>query len=341
MDIATNRPADTITTASLLALAMAEPEELLGLRTRWTAAEILAAVFPEPTWLVPNRIPTGLVMLGGRPKIGKSWLALQMAIAVGSGGRVFGEILPKGRVLYLAFEDSPRRLQARMQKQLAGNPNITFHTAYMPFTEGGMTKLQAEISTGGYTLVVIDTFARAIAGKRRIDNDDSGDMTSIMGELQTIATTLDTTILILDHHRKTNGLESSPIDEILGATAKSAVADCVMGIFRAQGKKGATLKITGRDVEEQELALDWDGKFCCWQFIGDASDVRKDSLKSDILTAIRALKEDSEAPTTTRIAKFLNKEKSNVSVALSDLVMSGKVRRGEKVGREVPFVEVS
>ena len=55
-------------------------------KTTWTLDELLDADFPEPTWTVPDYIPVGLVSLAGRPKIGKSWMALQLAIAKGSGG---------------------------------------------------------------------------------------------------------------------------------------------------------------------------------------------------------------------------------------------------------------
>ena len=58
---------------------------------RWTAAELLDAEFPEPKWAIEGLIPEGLTIIGGRPKVGKSWLLLQAAIAVGTGGRFFGK----------------------------------------------------------------------------------------------------------------------------------------------------------------------------------------------------------------------------------------------------------
>ena len=57
-------------------------------RPRWTMAELMAAGFPRAGWVVPGLLPTGLSTLAGRPKMGKSWLALQVACAVGAGGRV-------------------------------------------------------------------------------------------------------------------------------------------------------------------------------------------------------------------------------------------------------------
>jgi RecA-family ATPase len=71
---------------------------------------------------VPGLLPVGLVMLAGRPKQGKSWLALQMAVAVGTGGKLLGQDVPEGKTLYLALEDSARRIKSRLESQQAPSP---------------------------------------------------------------------------------------------------------------------------------------------------------------------------------------------------------------------------
>jgi hypothetical protein len=60
-------------------------------RTRWTAGELLTAELPPTPWLIPGLLPIGLVILAGRRKLGKSFLALQMAGAIGSGGDFLGQ----------------------------------------------------------------------------------------------------------------------------------------------------------------------------------------------------------------------------------------------------------
>ncbi len=60
-------------------------------KTSWTVAELLAAKFPEPKWAVPHIIPQGVTNCAGRPKIGKSWMGLQIAHAVGTGGQTLGQ----------------------------------------------------------------------------------------------------------------------------------------------------------------------------------------------------------------------------------------------------------
>ena len=56
----------------------------------WAVAELYAADFPAPRFVVADLVPAGLTILAGRPKLGKSWLALQTAAAVGTGGSVLG-----------------------------------------------------------------------------------------------------------------------------------------------------------------------------------------------------------------------------------------------------------
>jgi hypothetical protein len=254
---------------------------------------------------------------------------------VGTGGRVLAQQVSAGRVLFLALEDSPRRLKERMTRQaMPANASVAFVTEWSPFAEGGLADLQAEIERDGYRLVIVDTFSRALG---RADQQDMADMTAILGNLQQAAMLRDVAILLIDHHRKPAGFMSDPIDDILGSTAKAAVADASLGLYREQGKHGATLKITGRDIEEQELALEWDALTCCWQSLGIASEVRADSVKSEIVQAIEDLTEIGEPATTAAIADHINKDRGNVSHALADLVAENAVIKLTRQGRVQPY----
>lgn len=56
---------------------------------------------------MPGLIPEGVTILGGKPKIGKSWLALDMCLAVAAGRTCLGDTVPiEGDVLYAALEDN-------------------------------------------------------------------------------------------------------------------------------------------------------------------------------------------------------------------------------------------
>ena len=131
---------------------------------------------------------------------------------------------------------------------------------------------------------------------------------------------------------------TDPIDDIYGSTAKSAVVDAALGLYREQGKHGATLKVTGRDLEEREMALEWDGRFCRWQFMGDAGEVHANTFQAEILQAVRELGSLGEAAITTRIASHLGKDKGNVSRKIADLLASGQLEKGNRAGKQQPYV---
>ncbi len=100
----------------------------------WSGPELLAEEFPPLRWIVPDLIPAGLSLLVGAPKVGKSWAALDVALAVAAGGKALGGIaVEAGGVLYLALEDGPRRVADRMRLLLGSDgPSARFHA----FTTG-------------------------------------------------------------------------------------------------------------------------------------------------------------------------------------------------------------
>src|SRR4051812_19186196 len=51
-----------------------------------SAAELMAKHFEPVRYIVPGYIAEGCTLLAGAPKIGKSWLALNLGVAVASGG---------------------------------------------------------------------------------------------------------------------------------------------------------------------------------------------------------------------------------------------------------------
>ena len=84
-----------------------------------TAADLMRKTFPEPRWAVSGILPEGLNLLAGKPKKGKSILALNLGVSISLGGLALGQIpVEKGAVVYLALEDTERRLQGRLGHML-------------------------------------------------------------------------------------------------------------------------------------------------------------------------------------------------------------------------------
>lgn len=303
---------------------------------RWNGKDLMLAEFPPPRWLVPDMIPEGLVVLGGRPKLGKSWLALQLAVAVSSSGKFLDHDVPQGKVLYLAFEDSKRRIRERLWTQKA-SPDAVQHIVFRigHQLQAPLQVLWDELNSDKYQLCVIDTFTR-LAG--RLDQNDVGVMSVFMSKIQTFAIENGMTVLMIDHHNKMVAAYQDVIDNILGSTGKSAPIDAAFGLYRERGTQNATLKSTGRDIEDAELALQWDPITCCWQNLGEADTVRKESARGKVLQAIEELQEFDQLATSTTIAKHLGMHQGNVSRELAELLRLGKIVKTPRAGKDQPYI---
>lgn len=77
----------------------------------------MQTLFEQPVepvdFIVEGLLAPGLYILGGSPKVGKSWLALQLCLAVCDGTSFLGRATHRSEVLYLALEDGPQRLHSR------------------------------------------------------------------------------------------------------------------------------------------------------------------------------------------------------------------------------------
>ena len=254
------------------------------------------------------------------------WLALQIALAVASGGEVLGTPVEAGPVLYLALEDTPRRLKERLAKQGApAAAPVTFHTQWAPLSHEGLADLMLACAQG-YRLVVVDTLSR---GMGRADPLDAVDMVLLLGGLQRLAARYDLALLLIDHHRKPNAGAGDAIDDILGSTAKAGVVDAALGLYKVRGEQEAVLKVTGRDIVERELALRWQAERCVWEVQGEAQEVERTARQQEILDALTLLGKG----TVRDIADASGQERGNAFRRLQALVKSGVVVRSEDKGQ--------
>lgn len=312
-----------------LCLLMASFEDSHPLvKQLWSVAQLYDTSFPPLRWIVPGVLPTGLGFVSGRPKIGKSYLVMQISGAVATGGVVFGRRVAQGRVFYLALEDTPRRLRDRLlQMGIPRGADIRFATDWPPFSLGGAKDLLQEIG-GGYSVVIVDTFSRAIG---RADQMDATAMTLAMSQLHHIAAHEDVALLLVDHHRKSASMamDSDPIDDIFGSTAKAGVVDVALGLYRKHGTPDATLKVTGRDVEEQELALHWDAEHFNWVYRGDAEEHERTQREAEVINGLQGLGWAS----LRDLSDVTGQDRSNLHGRLQKLVEEGAVERKEQKGR--------
>ncbi|MEW6425508.1 MAG: AAA family ATPase [Bacillota bacterium] len=288
-----------------------------------SATELICKNFPDPVWVVPGLLPEGLAILAGRPKIGKSWLALGVAVAVASGGVALGQIkVAKGHVLYLALEDSPRRLKNRLTSALQGEEApqaLHFFTEFPRLDQGGLQALEDVIQAHNAKLLIIDTLAKMRPPGRRNGDVYQQDY-SVMGSLKTLADRHNAAVLILHHQNKQGYLDI--LDSVSGSTGVTGAADTTWVLKRSRGKADAELFAVGRDFEEKELALEFDRHTTSWHIMGSAEEYRLTQERREIIDVLR---EANKPLAPKEVATVLGKPYQAIAQLLYKMSKAGEI----------------
>jgi hypothetical protein len=293
-----------------------------------TARELAAQEFPPVTFVVPDYIAQGLTVLAGRPKAGKSWLGLSIAVAVATGGRALGKVkVDTGDVLYLALEDNRRRLQRRLDQLLpmAQKPDrLHLATSCLRLDEGGLKAIEHWCrSVPNPRLVVIDVLSKVRTQRGSNESLYDADYRALT-PLKTLADELDVAIIVVHHTNKREDT-ADPFDSVSGTTGLTGAADTVL--ILARDGSGTTLYGRGRDIAEIEVALQFDHMTGHWFLLGDASTVRRTDERKAILDAL--LNAD-EPLGPSAIADAAEMKASNVRRLVSKMLKAGEI---VKMGR--------
>ncbi|MFJ9416233.1 AAA family ATPase [Streptomyces sp. NPDC101227] len=260
-------------------------------RTAWTADQLMAAEFPEPKWAVPGILAEGVSLLAGPPKVGKSWLSLGLGLSVAAGGKAFDSVPVKGGpVLYLALEDTPRRLQTRMGKLLGGQKapaGLTLVTECPPFPQGGSDAIAGWLDRNpDARMVVIDVFAKMRGQAPQGVSAYDADYVAV-GYAKRIADHYGIAVVLVHHVRKMASEDF--LTEVSGTNGIAGAADATLVLKRARGQADGILHVTGRDVNEAEYALSFQEASGAWHLLdGPASDHTVGDTRAAILRHVRA-----------------------------------------------------
>ena len=288
--------------------------------------EIAAMDLPEPKWIIKDLLPEGYGLLAGRPKLGKSWLALAFAVAVATGGCGLGrkeyEAI-KARSLIFALEDRLRRIKLRQEIVLAGTPYPDIMHAAETLSRldaGGLDDIACFLDLyPDCRLIIIDTLAKVMPLRLKSVDPFAHDH-RVGAALQALAHKFGICLLAIVHTRKSAA--DDPLDTVLGSTGITAPADFVMVLKRGRGGADGKLTITGRDILETELALKFKPDFGAWECLGNADEHARSLQQQEIIDHLK----EAGAQTPAQIAKALGKKAASVRMALKRMKENGLVR---------------
>ena len=293
------------------------------------AEELRHTTFAPVKWAVEGFLPSGCTILAGSPKVGKSILALHLALGVAIGGTVLGKIqVEKGDVLYLALEDNKRRLQERINgsdlTDVNGNEatieHLTLATQVPRQHEGGIDFIEWWLDEHpDARLIIIDTlqkFRKLLSGKGSMYAEDY----ECISQIKAIADKWDVPVLII-HHLKKAREESDWLNEFSGSQGIAGSADTLFALKRQRTDNHAVLHRTGRDVEEKDFSMRID-RFG-WFLEGEAELFTMPEWKRQILDYLK----EHEIISPAKLAEVCNMNINTAQQNLRRLVKDGTLTK--------------
>lgn len=221
------------------------------------AETLLSTPMSKTMFIVDGLISQGVNVISGASKIGKSWLMLWLGLQVAQGNSIWGLPTLQCDVLYLSLEDTQRRIKDRLYNLTDSAPDNLYFAVTSGLIGGGLEEQITDFLTEhpATKLVIIDTLqkvrdSKGSTGKAGMYGNDYDDISSI----KRIADGFNIAVLLVHHLRKLQDSDD-PFNDVSGSTGIIGAADTNFILRRKRSGNAATLLVSGRDVEYQELTL--------------------------------------------------------------------------------------
>lgn len=337
-------------------------EGLLGSRKQFdfkavrSVSDLQRATFQEIRWIVEGVIPAGNMLLAARPKMRKTWLALQLCMAIASGRQFLDWQCNKGDVLFLGLEDNERRMQNRirtLQKFEINPPDLSgfrYWTGGMGYDNSGRLKLtnpeeqartleafpRGEAGVDALeqyleqypntSTIVIDTLAH-FRGERTSRDVYQSDYESMM-PLTKLASRKGILVMPVMHEKKGLAAEGNGADFLEHVTGSAGITGGADGVISIKGRRGVQeenesrkLLVSGRDVPyDYEQDITFDAERGGWL----------KAAKEDVKVALRALLERHPYLNQKDIQNLLpSAGQARLYRCLTDMKLQGEIEQGK------------
>ena len=285
-----------------------KPKKKRTFRKLKTAEGLLQKNLPEPRIFigVDDELPIlveGTCILSAKPKLGKSWLAMGMCLAVANGEDFMGYKTRKCSTLYLDLETSEQLQQKRLKKMLKGaKPPSKFYletetdTIENGFVDQIENYLQQDPDIG---VVVIDVFQIIRSTAKSAKETEYEHAYRDITPLNELAQKHHISIILVCHDRKAVDPDD-PFSNILGSTGLQGAATQMMVMFRRRKDEPIHISIKGKTIDGlPELNVKLENAE--WSVVewGDSAELEKNRKEAEyknspIRKAILAIAENNQ-----------------------------------------------
>lgn len=248
------------------------------------ASDLQTAKIDPPEWLIPDVLPQGLAILCASSKVGKSWMAMQMCLAISRGKEFLDYASNQAGCLYLALEDGIFRLKDRLNKVLDGGkaPSNFYLSIKANGLDGGLiNQLDEEFEEHpDIKLIIIDTLQK-VRGSAKKDEIAYATDYRELGALKEYADNKRICIFLIHHLRKMAD-ENDVFNMISGSNGIMGVCDTIFIIYKKKRQdENAVLFMTGRDIRQQDVVVHFDETKYRWEMVGTAEEEERKRKKRE------------------------------------------------------------
>jgi len=288
----------------------------------------LPAERTAPGWLVEGLWGEHAVgFIGGTPKSGKTWLALELAVAVASGRHCLGRFrVPQaGRVLLFAAEDTAADVRHRVaglsDARRVDLERLPIGLITEPVLQldrpGHQDRLAATLDKVRPRLLILDPLVRLHRG----DENSAADTSALLGFLRGLQRQMDVAIVVVHHVRK-GATGGQPGQALRGSGDLHAWSDSNLFVLHRDG--GLQLHVEHRNhpaPEPMGVELRTDPAHLAVTTLSAEPDAAN-GLRQRVLWALTA-----ESSTRSALRQRLRVRNETLGRVLTELLTEGRVRR--------------
>jgi hypothetical protein len=212
-----------------------------------TLDELEALPLPTPPAVVDGLLRRGEVgVFGGGSKSFKSWLAMDLCLAVACGRSFLGRQTTQGRVLLVNLELPEWALRKRIRDIRHARSDKPASDALLPWTlrgqratADGIRKAIASRPPDDLALVVVDPVYKLLQGR---DENSAGDIGQLFETIAGIAADTGAALLLPAHFAKGNAAGKEAMDRVSGSGVFARFPDSLLTMTRHEEEDAFTLE---------------------------------------------------------------------------------------------------
>lgn len=291
----------------------------------------ISPLLAERRWLAEGLwLAEGVGILGGAPKSWKTWLALELALAVAAGRPALGRfaVPVAGPVLLFCAEDSPPSLRVRFDGlalarglALEDLPLLLLDVAGLRLdSERDLARLDAAVAQARPRLLVLDPFVRLA----RVDENSAAEVSGVLGALRELQRRHALAVLVVHHARKSPA--AHPGQALRGSSDFAAWGDS--NLYVSRRRDGVALAVEHRSAPAPaplllRLEADHAPHLVVVEDLPDGGP--EDQPLAELV--LSHLASSPRARPTGELTRELRRRKQDVVVALEALRAQGRVTR--------------